>query len=104
MLGRQRWVCTHPTSLLQRRDPEQGGVLRRWIDRWVLSSFEGRILPVDSEVARCCARLHVPDPRPERDALIAATAILHRFAVVTRNVADFQPMGVEVINPWDSLR
>jgi toxin FitB len=47
-----------------------------------------------------CASLHVPDPKPERDALIAATALVHGMTVVTRNVADFLPMGVALFNPW----
>ena len=51
-------------------------------------------------VAQRCARLHVPDPRAERDALIAATAMVHGFTVVTRNVADFEPTGVALFNPW----
>lgn len=87
--------------LIERRDEAQGAVLRAWIDGKVLPSFDGRILPVDTAVARCCARLHVPDPRAERDALIAATALVHRLQVVTRNVADFHSMGVELINPWE---
>lgn len=87
--------------MIARRDEAQGAVLRAWIDGKVLPSFDGRILPVDTAVARCCARLHVPDPRAERDALIAATALVHRLQVVTRNVADFHSMGVELINPWE---
>ena len=59
-----------------------------------------RTLPVDSAVALKCARLHVPDPRAERDALIAATAIVHGMTVVTRNVADFKTTGAEVVDPW----
>jgi predicted nucleic acid-binding protein len=59
-----------------------------------------RILPIDTAIARHCARLHVPDPRPERDALIAATALVHGLTVVTRNTADFEPMGVQLLNPW----
>ena len=89
------------TLLLARRDAAQGRVLRTWIDNHVLPAFEGRILAVDTAVAQRCAQLHVPDPRPERDALIAATALVHRLKVVTRNVADFQPMGVDLLNPWD---
>ncbi len=84
----------------ERRDPAAGDALRRWLDGQVLPSFEGRILSVDAEVARRCARLHVPDPRSERDALIAATALIHAMSVVTRNVADFQTTGVAIINPW----
>ena len=88
------------TLRLQRRDPARAALLRTWIDQKVLPAFDGRILPVDTAVAQRCARLHVPDPRTERDALIAATALVHRKSVVTRNVADFQPMGVVVVNPW----
>lgn len=89
------------TLMLARHDPRQGAVLRAWIDGKVLPAFDGRILAIDTAVAQRCARLHVPDPRAERDALIAATALVHRLCVVTRNIADFQPMGVELLNPWD---
>lgn len=87
--------------LVARRDTAQGLALRAWIDEVVLPAFAGRILPVDTAVAQCAAGLHVPDPRPERDALIAATALVHRLRVVTRNVADFEPMAVNVLNPWE---
>ena len=89
------------TLMLARRDVAQGAVLRAWIDDKVLPAFAGRVLAIDTAVAQRCARLHVPDPRAERDALIAATALVHRMCVVTRNVSDFQPMGVELLNPWD---
>jgi predicted nucleic acid-binding protein len=83
-----------------RRDAAQGAVLRALIDNKVLPAFAGRILAIDTAVAQLCARLHVPDPRAERDALITATALVHRMCVVTRNVSDFQPMVVELLNPW----
>ena len=85
---------------IQRRDVAQGKVLRAWFDGQVLPRFQGRILPVDTAVALRCAELHVPDPRGERDALIAATALVHGMTVVTRNVADFAPTGVAVFDPW----
>ena len=85
---------------MERRDAAQVGRLRAWIEAQVLPQFEGRVLPVDTAVARRCARLHVPDHRSERDALIAATALVHGFAVVTRNVADFAPIGVAIVDPW----
>lgn len=85
---------------LERRDPKQGALMRRWLDGHVLTAFAGRVLPVDIPVAVECARLHVPDPRGERDALIAATALVHRMTVVTRNVGDFAATGVAVLDPW----
>lgn len=86
---------------IERRDASQGAILRAWLDQRVLPEFSGRILPVDTAVAQRCARLHVPDRRAERDALIAATALVHGMTVVTRNVADFVPTGVALLNPWD---
>jgi toxin FitB len=88
--------------LAERRDPSRGVVLRRWLEEQVLPAFAERILPVDTAVARRSALLHVPDPRPVRDSLIAATALIHAMSVVTRNVADFMPMGVEIIDPWQA--
>ncbi len=88
------------TLLMERRNAQQGGVLRRWLEEEVVKRLVLRILPIDSAIARHCARLHVPDPRPERDALIAATALVHGLTVVTRNTADFAPMGVQLLNPW----
>ncbi len=87
--------------LVERRDRAQGAALREWLDRRVLPAFAGRVLPIDTDVARRCARLHVPDPQGERDALIAATALVHGMTVVTRNADDFVPTGVRVINPWE---
>ncbi len=87
-------------QLVERRDRPQGARLRAWFDNQVLPEFSDRILPVDGIVALRCAGLHVPDPRAERDAYIAATALVHAMPVVTRNVADFEPTGVQVINPW----
>ena len=86
---------------VERRDGPQGKLLRRWMEEFVRPEFLERALPVDSAVALTCARLHVPNPRSERDALIAATAITHRMTVVTGNVSDFEPTGVPLIDPWD---
>lgn len=86
--------------LAERRDPAQGRLLRVWLETHVLGAFDGRIIPVDLAVARRSAALHVPDPRPVRDALIAATALVHDLTVVTRNVADFKATGARVLNPW----
>lgn len=85
---------------LERRDERQGATLRRWLEQDLLSAFEGRLLPVDVAVARRAAALHVPDPRPERDVLIAATALVRGLTVVTRNVADFAALHVDLVDPW----
>ena len=89
---------------VERRDTGQGRRLRRWMDRHVLPGFGERTLPVNAAVALTCARLRVPGPRAERDALIAATAIVHGMAVVTGNTADFEATGVRLVNPWAERR
>lgn len=88
-------------GLIERRDKAQAALLRVWLNHQVLPAFADRILVVDTTVALCCGKLHIPDPRSDRDALIAATAIVHQMTVVTRNVDDFHPMGVQIINPWE---
>lgn len=87
---------------LERRDARQGQVMRTWLESHVLPEFKDRTLPVDSVVALRCAPLHVPDPKPERDALIAATALAHGLTLVTRNVEDFAATGARLLNPWEA--
>lgn len=86
--------------LAERRDAAQGFVLRTWLEQYVLPAFTGRIFPVNLAVAQRSARLHVPDPKPVRDGLIAATALVNGMTVVTRNVADFASTDVKILNPW----
>ncbi|MFS3126930.1 type II toxin-antitoxin system VapC family toxin [Nocardioides sp. Bht2] len=85
---------------VERRDAPQGAPLRGWLEGTVLTRYADRLLPVDLAVARRAATLHVPDPRPERDMLIAATALEHGLIVATRNVSDFEPTGAKIVNPW----
>ena len=85
---------------LRRKDEAQGNALWTWIRHTVLAQFAGRVLPFNVETSLLCAPLHVPDRRPQRDAMIAATAIEHKLTVVTRNVRDFAAMGVPLLNPW----
>jgi toxin FitB len=85
----------------ERKDAAQGAILRAWLDRKVLPQFAGRILALDQAVALRCARLPMPDPRAEREAIIAATALVHGMTIVTRNAMDFESTGAAVINPWE---
>ncbi len=89
------------TLLVERRDPVQGAIIRSWLNAHVLPAFSDRILVVDTAVAQCCAKLHIPDPRSDRDAILAATALVHGMKMVTRNVKDFTPTGIEILNPWN---
>lgn len=88
---------------IERKDPLQGAMLRAWFEKQVLPEFEGRVLAVDMPVARRCAVLHVPDPKSERDALIAATALVHGMTIITRNISDFHMTGASLFNPWEAF-
>jgi predicted nucleic acid-binding protein len=87
---------------LERRDPAQAAVLRRWLTSHVLVVFEERILAIDTEIAQRAAALHMPTRISELDAFIAATALVHQMTVVTRNVSHFAPTGVRTLNPWQA--
>lgn len=85
---------------IQRRDIAQGSRLRAWMDGRVRPEFAERTIVIDDAVATRCAHLHIPDRRNEADAIIAATALVHGLAVVTRNIQDFQGTGVVLVDPW----
>lgn len=88
--------------LIERRDRQQGQVLRRWLNNYVLTHYSDRILPISTRIAQRCASLHSPDPMPDYDAFIVATALEHGLTVVTRNASDFERTGVKLLNPWIS--
>ncbi len=91
----------HGVLLVERSDRVQGLLLRSWLDESVAPAFEHRVLPVDEDVARRAAQLHVPDPAQFRDALIGGTALVHCMTVVTRDLKDFRRFdGLAVLNPW----
>lgn len=80
-------------------------ILEHWFADDILRRFGERILPVDREVVLRWGELHARlslagRPLPIFDSLIAATALVHGLAVVTRNERDFAAAGVDIINPW----
>ena len=85
---------------MERRTPPQGAALRVWL-MGLRAAFAGRILPFTDNTATLCAAMHVPNPRSDRDAMIAATALEHGMTVVTRNVADFVGTGMQMIKSFD---
>jgi len=89
---------------IDRRDPNQGGRLRVWMNDYILPEFADRTLPVDTAVALRCAALHVPDPFSGRDAFIAATALVHGMTIVTRNLPAFRAAAVPLLNPWNAAQ
>lgn len=86
-----------------RHDGPQGALLDRWVLSVRADFADGRIIDIDSAIALRCAELHVPDRRPYNDALIGATALVRGHILVTRNVLDFQGLGLSILNPWEAL-
>jgi len=87
--------------LAARKDKNKAAILKHWLHEYVIPEFGERILPFGLMESLCCASLHVPDRRSERDAMICATAIVHKMCIVTRNIADFPPGRVTLLNPWN---
>jgi predicted nucleic acid-binding protein len=86
--------------LMENKDQAQGRRLRDWFEQKVVRVFEGRVLPLNTQVAKAAAKLHVPNPRPDRDAFLASTALVNGLTLVTRNTKDFAGTGVKILNPW----
>jgi predicted nucleic acid-binding protein len=80
-------------------DPGFAGALAAWLDR-VLALYGERILPFDLATARRWGALSASLHNDSADLMIAATALEHGLTVVTRNVSDFQPSGVTVLDPF----
>ncbi len=86
--------------LRHRGDTTQAKRLERWL-RQVTTAYAEAILPFDDEMAHVWGRLQVPNPENPLDKQIAATALIHDLAVVTRNTAHFEPTGVRLRNPFE---
>ncbi|MFB6349556.1 type II toxin-antitoxin system VapC family toxin [Moraxella marmotae] len=90
-------------SLLKRHkgDILQADLLDTWIDNTVMPMFQNRILPFDEKAAFINAGLHIPNPRPDCDSMIAATALAYDLTLVTRNTSDFDRIGgLRIFNPF----
>lgn len=85
---------------LRRKDPRQAAAYEAWLGK-LQREFADRVLPVTQDVALEWGRLSAGNPPPVVDGLIAATALVHGMTVVTRNVADFEPTGVRLLNPFE---
>jgi predicted nucleic acid-binding protein len=86
----------------ERSDPDQGTILRRWLEERVLPAFADRVLPFDLAAARILAASRDAEHAPLDDALIAAIAQAADMSVVTRNARHFEPLGVSCLNPWEA--
>lgn len=85
---------------LERRDPDQAGVLEAWLAELV-RTFSDRILPIDIAVADCWGRLDLRGPFPVQDGMMAATAVVHDLTFVTRNIRHAEGTGARLLNPWE---
>lgn len=86
---------------LARKDKKQASILKNWLDNKVLPNFKQQVLSFDLTTAIICSELHIPDPRPERDTMIASTALQHNLILVTRNVKDFNIPNLSILNPFE---
>jgi predicted nucleic acid-binding protein len=85
---------------LARRDAAQAEVFESWLAQLV-AVYEDRIVPITTDVAECWGRLNVPDPVPVVDGLLAATALVRGWTLVSRNTADVASTGVRLFNPFN---
>jgi len=85
---------------MRRRDPAQAAAYEAWLST-LLRDYADRIVPVTAEVAQEWGRLNVPDPLPVIDGLLAATAKVRGWTLVTRNTADLARSGVRLLNPFE---
>lgn len=83
------------------KDPQQAEILQHWFNERLIPHFHGRVLDFTADMAEIMAKLHVPNPAPFADSIIASTALYYDLTVITRNIQDFQNLGVKLINPFE---
>jgi predicted nucleic acid-binding protein len=84
---------------VRRRDPDSAAALDSWLAR-LSEAHRDRIVPVDRPIAEEWGRMNVPDPLPVVDGLLAATARILGLTLVTRNTADVEGTGIELLDPF----
>ena len=89
-------------ELIRRRgDADQAERLEAWLES-IVDEFGERILPLDADAAQVWGRLRVPNPDHALDKQIAAIALVNDLTLATRNLADFEGLGVRLRNPFAS--
>jgi len=86
---------------LARRDPRQASVIDQWL-RQLMDAYGDRVVPVTAEIAETWGRLNVPNRLPVVDCLLAATALVHDWTLVTRNASDVATTGARILDPFTS--
>ncbi len=86
-------------ALISKRDPEQGQALHDWIIG-IRAEFQDQMIGIDGAIAEIWGRMSSERPLPVIDGLIAATAQARGLVLVTRNIRDFEDLGITLINPW----
>src|ERR1700730_5758121 len=87
---------------LRRKDSAQADLLEQW-RRGLHATYRDHIIDVDARIAKEWGRLNVPDPLPVIDGLLAASAKVRGWTLVTRHTADLQRSGVGILNPFEPL-
>lgn len=85
---------------LRRKDQPQAGLLEEWL-RGLQVTYRDHLIDVDAVVAEEWGRLNIPDPLPVIDGLLAASAKVRGWILVTRNIADLNRTGAILLNPFE---
>jgi toxin FitB len=85
---------------LRGRDADRAAAYEKWLID-LQEAYGDRVVPVTAEIADVWGRIGAPDPLPEVDGVLAATAIVHGWTLVTRNTSDVARTGVRLLNPFE---